>query len=50
MGSRDGDTSLSLFGSLVNGAIVEEVGETLLGLPLGDGSGQGSLQQRNGSV
>lgn len=44
MGSRDGDTSLSLFGSLVDGAIVEEVGEALLGLPLGDGSRQGSLQ------
>lgn len=39
----DGDTTLSLLGSLVNGTILEEVGEALLGLSLGDGSGEGGL-------
>lgn len=37
VGSGDGDATLSLFGSLVDGAIVEEVCETLLGLSLCDG-------------
>jgi len=41
--SRDGDTSLSLFGSLVDGTILEELGVALFGLSLGDGSGQSSL-------
>jgi hypothetical protein len=43
VGSRDGDTTLPLLGGLVNGAIVEEVGEALVGLPLGDGGGEGCL-------
>lgn len=36
----DGDTTSSLLGSLVDGTILEEVGIALLGLSLGDGSGQ----------
>jgi hypothetical protein len=43
MSCGDGDTTLTLFRSLVDGAIVEEGGETLLGLSLGDGSSKGSL-------
>lgn len=43
VGSRDGDTTLALLRSLVNGTIVEEVGETLLGLSLGDSGGKGGL-------
>ena len=43
VGSRDGDTPLALLGSLVDGAIVEEAGETLLGLSLGDSGGKGRL-------
>jgi hypothetical protein len=43
VGSRDGDTTLALLRGLVNGGIVEEVGKTLGGLVLGDGSSQGSL-------
>lgn len=39
----DGDTTLSLLGGLVNGSVVKEVGESLLGLALGDGGGQSSL-------
>lgn len=46
VGSGDGDTTLALLGSLVNGAIVEEVGEALVGLALGDGSREGSLRRR----
>jgi len=41
--SRDGDTTLALLGSLVNGAILEEGGKTLLGLTLGDGGSQCGL-------
>lgn len=41
--SRDGDTTLALLGSLVNGSILVEVGEALGGLVLGDSGGQGSL-------
>jgi hypothetical protein len=40
---RDGDTTLSLLGSLVNGAILEEVGKTLIGLSLGDGGRESGL-------
>lgn len=39
----DGDAALSLFGRLVNGAIVEIFGEALLGLSFGDGSSQRGL-------
>lgn len=45
MGSRNGDTTLALLGSLVNGAILEEVGKALLGLTLGDGGSQGGLDE-----
>lgn len=41
----DGDTTLSLLGGLVNGSVVEEVGESLLGLALGNGGGQSSLRR-----
>jgi hypothetical protein len=41
--SRDSDTTLALFGSLVNGGILEEVGKTLGGLVLSDGGSQGGL-------
>jgi hypothetical protein len=40
---RDGDTTLSLLRSLVNGAILEEVGKTLIGLSLGDGGRESGL-------
>jgi len=43
VGGGDGDTTLALFWSLVDSAILEVVGKTLLGLALGDGGGQGSL-------
>lgn len=39
----DGDTTFPLLRSLVDGAIVEEAGQALLGLPLGDGGGQSRL-------
>jgi len=41
--SGDGDTTLALLGGLVDGGIVEEVGEALLGLALGDGGSEGGL-------
>ena len=41
--SRDGDTTLTLLGGLVNGAIFEEASKTLGGLVLGDSSSQSSL-------
>jgi hypothetical protein len=41
--SGDGDTTLALLGGLVNRGVVEEVGEALLGLALGDGGSEGSL-------
>lgn len=40
---RDGDTTLTLLGSLIDGTILEEGGKALGGLVLGDGSGQGGL-------
>jgi hypothetical protein len=39
----DGDTTLALLRSLVDGAIVEVCGVALLGLTLGDGSCEGGL-------
>ena len=39
----DGDTTLALLRSLVDGAIVEVCGVTLLGLTLGDGGSEGGL-------
>jgi hypothetical protein len=47
VGSRDGDTTLALLRGLVNGSVVEEVGETLGGLVLGDGGSQGGLHAMN---
>jgi hypothetical protein len=43
VGGGDGDTALSLFGSFVDGTIIEKVGEALLGLSLGDGCCEGCL-------
>jgi hypothetical protein len=43
VGSRNGDTTGALLRSLVDSAILEEVGEALLGLALGDGGRQGGL-------
>ena len=40
----NGDTTLSLFGSFINGTVFEEVGETFFSLALGDGGSQGSLE------
>jgi len=40
---RDGDTTLTLLGGLVNGTVGQEVGQTLGGLVLGDGGSQGGL-------
>jgi hypothetical protein len=40
----NGDTTLALLRSLVDGAIVEVVGEALLGLALGDGGCEGGLE------
>ena len=39
----DGNTTLALFWCLIDGTIVEEVSKSLLGLTLGDGSGEGGL-------
>lgn len=41
----NGDTTLSLFGSFINGTVFEEVGETFLSLALGNGGGQCSLNE-----
>lgn len=41
--SRDSDTTLALLGGLVNGTVLEEVGQTLGSLVLGDSSGQSGL-------
>jgi hypothetical protein len=41
--SGDGDTTLPLFRSFVDGAILEKFGKTLLCLSFGYGSGQSSL-------
>ena len=43
VGGGDGDTTLALFGGLVDGAIVEEGGIALFGLTLCDGSCEGGL-------
>jgi hypothetical protein len=43
VGGRDGDTTLALLGSLINGGIIEEVGKTLGGLVLGNGGSQSGL-------
>ena len=43
VGGRDGDTTLSLLGSLVDGTVVEVLGVALLCLSLGDGGCEGSL-------
>lgn len=43
VGGGNGDTTLAFLGSLVDGTVLEEVGEALLGLALGDGGGQGGL-------
>jgi hypothetical protein len=40
---RDGDTTLALLRSLINGTIVEEGREPLVGLSLCDGGCEGSL-------
>ena len=46
MSSRDGDTTSLLLGGLVDRRVVDEVGESLGGLVLGDGSGQSGLIKR----
>jgi hypothetical protein len=43
VGGRDGNTALSLLRSLVNGTILKEVGEALVGLSLRDGSRKSGL-------
>lgn len=50
VGRRNSDTTLALLGSLVNGTIVEEAGQALGGLVLGDGGSQGSLCSKNGQI
>jgi hypothetical protein len=45
VGSRDGDTTLALLRSLVNGVIIQEAGKTLRGLVLGDRGSEGGLQR-----
>ena len=45
VGRRDGNTTLALLRSLVDGTVVEEAGQTLGGLVLGDGSSQGGLSR-----
>lgn len=47
VGSRDSDTTLALLRGLVDGGIVEEVGQTLGGLVLRDGRSQGSLEGKD---
>jgi hypothetical protein len=46
----NGDTTLALLRSLVDGAIVEVCGIALLGLALGDGSCEGGLWFVSGVV
>lgn len=41
--SGNGDTTLSLFGSFINGTIFEEVGKAFFSLAFGDGGSQCSL-------
>jgi hypothetical protein len=43
VGRRDGDTTLALLRGLIDGSIIQEVGQTLGGLVLGDGSSQTGL-------
>jgi hypothetical protein len=43
MGGGNCDTTLALFRGLIDGAIVEEVGETFLGLSFRDSGGQCGL-------
>ena len=43
VGGRDGDTTLTLLRSLINGTILEESSKALGGLVLGDSGGQGGL-------
>jgi hypothetical protein len=43
VGGRNGDSTLALFGSLVDGTIVEKAGIALLCLSLGDGCCEGGL-------
>jgi hypothetical protein len=43
MGGGNGDTTLALFRGLINGAIVEKVGETFLCLSFRDSGGQRGL-------
>lgn len=43
VGGRNGDTSLAFLRGLVNRAIVEEIGETLLSLSFRDSGGQRGL-------
>jgi hypothetical protein len=47
MSSGDGDTSSSLFWSLVDGRVVQESGTTLGSETLSDGSGQSGLTMIN---
>ena len=44
VGGGDGDTALSLFGGLVDGAIIEVLCVALFGLALGDGGCEGGLE------
>lgn len=46
VGRGDGDTAFPLFGGLVDGAILKELGIALLCLTLGDGCGEGCLRAR----
>lgn len=43
VGRRDGDTTLALLRGLIDGSVIREVGQTLSGLALGDGSSQTGL-------
>jgi hypothetical protein len=47
VGSGNCDTTLALLRGLVDGSIVEEVGQTLGGLVLGDSGSQGGLDEIN---
>lgn len=47
MSSGNGDASLSLFGRLVDGPILEKTGKALLGLSLGDGGRQSRLPAKH---
>ena len=43
VGSRDGDTTLTLLRGLINGTILKELSEALRSLVLGDSGSQGGL-------